>query len=515
MANWFCSSVGWSAVTAWAASTAYSVGDIRRQLATPTVGNERVWRCTTAGTSGGSEPSWTLTKGSTTNDNTAVWTEITGSSTYNTTSFAAPHARLKTAASWSAAGDTIYVDDDHAETRASNDDIAFPGTAASPTYVIAITSTFSNPPVASEVVNAIPATNPSVTVTGANYMLMSGTAHINGLKFTAGSSGSNVFYINYNTGAQMRFENCSLVNGTSGVIKFSVGGNSAGLSDTCELINTDVALSNAVAGLQVLGGNLIWRGGTLRGTKVTQLFGIAGSAPYASSRVVVSDVDLTLQAASAYLVNVAAINSGADVKFNNCALSDSLAGVTTGTFQVGNSRVEMITSDDTSNLAYRAHVESYAGLLISDDTYERTGGASDGTDGIAWKVVTSANAKYFYPFWCPDIYQWVDSTGSKTFSIYIANNSTVTCDEADIGFELEFMGSATTPIGTHSTTRPNILSTGSTNWPSDTSTWAGTTDSKQVMSVTKTINHKGWVRARVYVQKASFTCWIDPLIVVT
>lgn len=58
--------------TAWAATTAYSLGDFRRPT-TPT-DPSRVFECTTAGTSGGSEPSWTTTLGGTVNDGTVVWT---------------------------------------------------------------------------------------------------------------------------------------------------------------------------------------------------------------------------------------------------------------------------------------------------------------------------------------------------------------------------------------------------------------------------------------------------------
>lgn len=54
----------------WAASTAYSVGDMVR----PSTSNNRVFRCTTAGTSGASEPTWDTTIGNTTNDGSVVWT---------------------------------------------------------------------------------------------------------------------------------------------------------------------------------------------------------------------------------------------------------------------------------------------------------------------------------------------------------------------------------------------------------------------------------------------------------
>ena len=62
------------AVAAWAASTAFSVGDIRR--ATTDQASGLFFRCTTAGTSDSSEPSWPTDLGSTITDNTCVWTAI-------------------------------------------------------------------------------------------------------------------------------------------------------------------------------------------------------------------------------------------------------------------------------------------------------------------------------------------------------------------------------------------------------------------------------------------------------
>lgn len=43
----------------------------------PAVPNGRIYRCTTAGTTGAGEPAWTTTNGGTTADGTAVWTEQT------------------------------------------------------------------------------------------------------------------------------------------------------------------------------------------------------------------------------------------------------------------------------------------------------------------------------------------------------------------------------------------------------------------------------------------------------
>ncbi|MBC2668768.1 hypothetical protein ACFOON_15120 [Novosphingobium piscinae] len=54
-------------------STAVTVG----QTTVPATSNGRMYRCTTAGTTGASEPTWGTTNGGTTSDGTAVWTEMT------------------------------------------------------------------------------------------------------------------------------------------------------------------------------------------------------------------------------------------------------------------------------------------------------------------------------------------------------------------------------------------------------------------------------------------------------
>lgn len=80
-----------AAIAAWAASTAFSIGDIRRATTSQASG---LWfRCTTAGTSASTEPSWGTDVGSTVTDNTVVWTAI--SSVYEDVSVLAPSAIIE------------------------------------------------------------------------------------------------------------------------------------------------------------------------------------------------------------------------------------------------------------------------------------------------------------------------------------------------------------------------------------------------------------------------------------
>lgn len=63
---------GLTTVPAWAASTAYTVGDIVR----PATWNNRLFQCVVAGTSGAAEPTWDTTMGNETVDNTVTWLAV-------------------------------------------------------------------------------------------------------------------------------------------------------------------------------------------------------------------------------------------------------------------------------------------------------------------------------------------------------------------------------------------------------------------------------------------------------
>lgn len=74
----------WTAVAAWTALTLYTAGMMVRQLAAPTLGNERVFVCIVTGTTLASEPAWTVTKGAKTAEAAGpTWQECTGQPSVN------------------------------------------------------------------------------------------------------------------------------------------------------------------------------------------------------------------------------------------------------------------------------------------------------------------------------------------------------------------------------------------------------------------------------------------------
>jgi len=510
MANWYCSSVAHAAVAQFATTTAYSVGQIVRQLAAPTVGNERCFRCTTAGTSGGAEAAWNLTKGATTSQGTAVFTEVTGNETYQGTSWAAPFARLVAAnsASWIAAGDTVFVSADHAETQTTSMTISGPGTVTNPVRVICVARPSSAiPPVAVD-----QTTGATVTTTTTGEITTSHSIYVYGVGFSCGSGASGSLTLNLDSGQNFTMlENCSLTLGsTTGTSRIITGTASASTSSGAVTIlkNTNIVFG-ATTNSFLATHRLLWDGGTLSGTAPTTLFLGAVTA-----NIDVRNVDLSTLAGSSTLVTLGTTAPGVTYNFTNCKLNASLSAVisgSVGSFQDGG--VDLVISDSSTNTSREEHYQ-YAGSVIADTTNYLTNGASDGTTHKSWKMVANSSAKYFHPLLAPDIFQWVGSTGSHTFTLFLSTLTGSLLD-TEFGFDIEYMGSALTPKGTFDSSMAAITSSG-TALSSDTQAWSGQSGiTKMKVTKTVTLNRIGWVRITPRLVKASQTVWVDPLVVVS
>lgn len=577
MAVWYVrdnaptATVGWSAVTAWAANTVTAAGLLRRQLATPTVGNERVFISIVAGTTHATtEPTWTVTKGAKTTDGTVTWQECTGQPavngnvadtpasstvrsiaqslgkiiknnagthlfilstagtpaagepTYNTaavgnttadgtatwtyigTSFsvwAAPHARLANAfaTNWGAAGDTFYLRSDHAETQAAAMTLTPPGTIASPVAVYSVDGS-----------GAIVA-GASISTTGNNAMSLAGAsagASIDGVIFNCGSGAvAAILTVASAGGSWYRLKDCSLrKNGTSGTTSaITLGANSA-QGNLIELINTTLHFGATGDGLRVLSSRVAWLNtpSAIGGTVPTNLFTAVSKS---GGNILLEGVDLSALGSGKKIV---ALSSSDAAAFNlvDCQIGASVTVSDTPTSPIG-STVDLIRSDSAGS-SYRQERYWYQGTLTAETAIVRTGGASDGTTPLAWKIVTTANSKWILPFESFQIAIWNDAVGAPiTLTIYGTWGGGAVPNNDDIWIEVEYLGSSASPIASVSTsTKANNLAAGSA-LSSDGSTWGGGTTAF-AMSVTFTPEIAGYVRTRVKAARASSTFYVDP-----
>lgn len=573
----YVSSVGYTAVTAWATGTAKNAGDLIRATA-PAVGAERVFVCIVAGTTHATtQPTWTTTRGAKTTDNTVTWQECTGLSGVNgdltntptwtqikntaivlgqiiqrdngasyqicTTagtagngsepSFSdtagtttadntvtwtslgvvgnwtggqAPHARVANAiaTNWAAAGNTVFVKDDHAATQSTSITWLGVGTYAAPIKVICHDGG-AYPPVAGNV-----STGATETVSGVGSISLTGELYVEGLGFIASANGGSIALCN-NAGARQYIKNCTcaLTNaGTTQSIAFGGSGNPHGhlVAD-----NVTVQFGNVAHVVSFGRSNLVWKNtpSAIVGATIPTIL-LSPHTTTSQFSVDINGVDLSAAGSGKTLVGPLA--AAGNVRLTNCKLNASVTICSTPTFP--RAQVQLVNCDG-ADTTYRNEVYSYQGTLTTELTIIRTGGASDGTTPISWKVDTTANASFLFPFECPPIIRWNETVGTPiTVTIQGIWGGGAVPDDDEIWVEVEYLGTSGFPLSeTISDGLATVLSTPA-GQAAGSGTWGGST-TKFALSVTFTPEEVGWIYARVKVGGASGTFYIDPKITVS
>jgi hypothetical protein len=175
--------------------------------------------------------------------------------------------------------------------------------------------------------------------------------------------------------------------------------------------------------------------------------------------------------------------------------------------------------DDQTTYVYDA---DYRGVTNSSSSIYRTGGATVEGDATGWLITTTANCGEAFPLTTPWIYGLVSSTGSKTFDVYITND-TADFTDAEVWLEVEYLGTADEAQWTLAKDqRATITTTAAAQTDDVTSAWNGAGPAftyMQKLSVTATVNETGQYRARVCVGVASIAgsrfFYIDPKVTVT
>ena len=528
-ADWYVSSVAYTAVAAWAASHSYAANAIVRQLTAPAVNSERVFNTTGSCTSGTTEPTWVLTSGASTTDNagggTCTWHEITGVSSHQqdngtTTTWAAPAARVgdlnSNGKNTIAAGDRIFLSSDHAETQSTALTLPLPGTTASPNLVISASRTSGNvPPVAGDITSG--ASIATTATSGAAMQILSGSsgsAFFDGISFSAVNG-----TIQFGSGTANTV-NAYLLNGSlTAAPSASTNGitPNAGIAFVI-LDNTTVTLgstSACIGGASNSGGvlYLVWKNtaSAIGGATIpSKLFCVSTSVAYT---VIVRGVDLTAMGANA-LVNMATNTTQNYFLFENDKIGAS-TNIVTGTpdpHPLG-SIVEAVNVDSGAT-NYRSERHTYQGDLTTDTSTTRSGGASNGT-AYAHKIVTasSTTGKWLMPFSSFPILAWNATTGSSiTEKVEIISSGTLNND--DVYLECQYLGSASSPLASGITTQPATPLTANAAIATSSVTWNNppATPAKQVLSATFTPQMAGLVSCAVKVWKASATLWVDPVL---
>lgn len=480
-------------------NTAVTLGQVIKNVA-----GTLILICTTAGTAGnGAEPSWAAftNAGATTADNTITWTTLGASFS----AWAAPHARLNNAftTNWGQAGNAFFFGDNSAELATVSVNLIGQGTNAAPCFIYCCDHTVA-PPASTNL-----KTTGTWTITGAsNLGFNGGYAYYYGITFSAGSSTNQG---NITIGATVafahKFENCGLVlAGTNAASIVNIAQNLSG--SRVWFINTTVSFGAVGQTIVSNAAEFVWENtaSAVIGAAVpTKLF----TPPAASGTNILRGVDLSALGTGKAIVGGG--GAGGFYSIIDCKLNALVTVAGTPTI-IGGTITNVIRSD-SSGTNYRQERYAYEATQTVETTIIRTGGASIEGTGQSWKIITTANPRWLWPYKSPVMQVENKTTGSNvTVTIYGIWGTGSVPNNDDIWIEAEWLGSASFPQGSFiNSTKTNNLAAGSA-LSSDSSTWGGSTTPFK-MSVTLSSPQPaltGPINVRVLAAKPSTTFYIDP-----
>lgn len=436
-----------------------------------------------------------------------------GSDADNGSTWALANATLAGAITDAAAGDTIFVSQSHSESPATSTTWTFPGTPASPNKLICGNDA-AEPPTAVATTAAIGVSSNS------SALIVNGSLYAYGINWNGGSgTGGNVTFGNTDTSTQLH-ENCVIgVLGTSTGRTLIFGLSGANNENFIRFKNCTFTFSS-VNHSWLARRKVLIEGGSTAGSALTTMF----QATAELIDITVSGLNMATFASTVTLIAAGQAGTG-QVTFRNCKLPASWTGSLLGGAPATYGFRARMHNCDSGDTQYRLWEEDLAGSIKSETTIVRTGGASDGTTSLSWKMATSASAVYpMYPLASPEIAIWNDTTGSaKTLTVEIVHDSQGAgsgskFQDDEVWLEVMYLGTSGFPLGTWiSDCKADILATAA-NQADSSVTWTTTgltTPVKQALSVSFTPQEKGYFIARVMLAKASKTCYVDPKITVT
>jgi hypothetical protein len=303
----------------------------------------------------------------------------------------------------------------------------------------------------------------------------------------------------------------------AGVI--ALGSNNSATTYTITFNNTTVKFGAAGDAIIATLCRFIWQNTgpiLVSGSVVpTNLITTNASSTSIMSDYVLEALDLSQITTSLYSNAPKASNCNVSIK--DCKLN---AAVTVATPILSGSGVQMVRSDSGAT-DYKSARYAYEGTETTETAITRVGGASDPTgQAQSRKIVTTANSQWLRPFKAEPYAIWNPTTGANvTVTVCGTINAGALPNNDDIWMEVEYLGSASFPVGTIvSTTKSNLLAANAAV-ASDGSTWngggsgAGWSPFKLVATLSSPQpGMAGYLHVRVRAAKPSTTLYIDPQI---
>lgn len=408
------------------------------------------------------------------------------------------------------AGGTCYVSQAHAQTQASAVTLASPGTYDNLTKVICGNDA-ADPPTSVE-------TAASVTNSSSGGMTLTGSAYYRGidLKLTATGVTTTITINNDTAKTRTTLDTCSiLLSGNAGNVVVGVASSNSRSIQRWDSLS--LKMPNATGGtVQIYNAQIRWDGGALLTQTNLPTILFTPQSGYGCD-LEVHGVDLSLLGSGKSLVSGATEPVAARITFRNCKLGSSVSLVSAAP-AVSGVRVSAYNCD-SGDTNYRLWIEDHVGTILDETTLVMTGGATDGTTTVAWKMTTNASASDLVPLVSDAFGEWNDTTASsKTVTVEILHDSATNLTDAEVWVKVEYLGTSGVPLGSVASDQRATPLTTAADQTASSVTWTTTgmsNPNKQKLSVTFTPQEKGSFVARVYLAKASKTIYVNPEITVS
>jgi hypothetical protein len=573
--QWYVNSVGYAAITAWAALTAQAAGVLRRQLAAPAVGSERIFVCIIAGTTLASEPTWVITRGGKTAEAAGpTWQECTGQAGVNgdltncpnwtaakvvnavtlgtiIKNNAATHLFILSTSSGNLSASQPSFNTTTGATTADASNVwtcigavgSFTGGLAPHARILnAMTSTWQaagdkicvgdnhaeSQSTAQTITGLGTSSNPNIILChnhSGNYPPTSSDL-TTGATVT-GSGNNSLIPAGFSEWNGITFIN-SAATGTIGL------GNNGVLSKfkNCSFqLSNNSATARFVLASQSNSGAVITDNCTFSFANASQVIqhgltvwrwyntasAILGTVPtvlFSTTTGEISDVQISG-------VDLSALGSGKTIFGNVATLAGtfSLIGCKLGasvavsaTITSPNYRIFLVDCD-SGNTNYRNEIYDFRGALTTETTIVRTGGENDGTTALSRKMVSTANTNWSFPFDGFVIEQWVNGGSQVTLTLFGIWGGGAVPNNDDFWIDVDYQSSGSTPLYSRVTsTKANILASNSP-LSTDTSVWGGSTTPFKT-SVVFTPLQNGYVYIYPRLGDATTTLYYDTKVTV-
>jgi hypothetical protein len=421
------------------------------------------------------------------------------------TTWALADATLTGAAATDAAGDVIWVSEVHSESTAGAILLSWAGTTVSPTRILCGDDA-AEPPTAL-------ATTATVETTGANAITVgnTGAIYVYGITFTSGvGDTTNDDVVMTSTATQQVYEQCTFSLASTGAgSRIAFCEDASGL---CIVKHCTFNFTQTGHALALTAGKAQVYDCITTGSAITLLL-----APSLNTKILFSGCNFSSMASSMNITNTTV--DGVTFLIRNCKLPASWSG-SVNSSTPGDGSVYELHNCDSGDTNYRYQRKTQFGIIDSDTTNVRTGGASDGVTPLSWKMASNADAEWNHQTLdTGEIVRWNETVGSAlTATIEILHDSVTNMTNQQIWLEVQYLGTSGFPLGVFINDSSGDYLSSAADQTASSETWntTGLTNpNKQKLSVTFTPQEKGFLHATIRVAMASKSVWVDPLVTVT